>query len=138
MHHYFHFFRLVSSFRQRRYFENIKLLAGNDHVIDSINSLVKIWKISHCVFLVSYCLLHNKPTISVLGSIYGILANTDMPKFRDTQNFDLASPRFCFTKIQRRDLCSISKPDSWNIHLLHILNFIQSSNLWCRLWGRLF
>ena len=53
--------KLVCCSNKHRHFENTKLLARNDHVL--ISSLVKIWKLSYCVYLVSYCLLYTTNTV---------------------------------------------------------------------------
>ena len=51
--------KLVRCSYKHRLFENTKLLAGNDHVIDIFTS-EDMENISHCVFLVPHCLLYNK------------------------------------------------------------------------------
>ncbi len=53
-----------------------KLLAGNDHVKTIVkakllagNDHAKIWKISHCVFSVSYCQLYNNGDYDISNNV---------------------------------------------------------------------
>ena len=48
----------------------------------SISSLVKIWKISHCVFSVSYCQLYNKTVYYILVPLSGFKYGKDRNAFR--------------------------------------------------------
>ncbi len=65
-----------------------KLLAGNDHVID-------IWKISHCVFSVSYCQPYDKKEHYTVAQRYGfnrLLASEPKILFLPLQHkFDIFS-----------------------------------------------